>query len=127
MGQKDGGCSERPAERYQCCAADEGSTAAMISLADMSLADADVPFWQQAARLADAEHPARRPKPKTVKQHKRQMERYILAAEAGDTDAMGRLPWRIILAIPKGATTPGLFCGHPARRRLRYVPGGIFL
>lgn len=101
VGQKDGGCSERPAERYQCCAADEGSTAAMISLADMSLTDADVPFWQQAARLADAEHPARRPKPKTVKQHKRQMERYILAAEAGDTDAMGALAMACHLGYPE--------------------------
>lgn len=101
VGQKDGGCSEKPAERYQCCAADEGSTAAMISLADMSLTDADVPFWQQAARLADAEHPARRPKPKTVKRHKRQMERYILAAEAGDTDAMGALAMACHLGYPE--------------------------
>lgn len=101
MGQKGGGCSEKLAERYQCRAADEGSTAAMISLADMSLADTDVPFWQQAALLAYADHPERQPKSKIRKQHKKQMERYMLAAEAGDTDAMGALAMAYHLGYPE--------------------------
>lgn len=96
VGQKGGGCSERPAKQYLLRDADGENTAQTIPLAD-----ADVPFWQQAARLADAEHPARRPKPKTVKQHKRQMERYILAAEAGDTDAMGALAMAYHLGYPE--------------------------
>ena len=101
VGQKGGSRGEQPEEQYFRRDVDDENTAAMISLADISLTDTDIPFWQQAALLADADHPAKRPKSKIRKQHKKQMERYIHAAEAGDTDAMGALAMAYHLGYPE--------------------------
>lgn len=89
------------AERYLRRAADQGSVSAIIALGDLALEDTDLPFWEQAVQLRDLEHPGKRPKRKIREQHKKQMAWYRLAAEAGDSDAMGALSLAYHLGYPE--------------------------
>lgn len=89
------------ARQYLRRAADGGSVQAIIALADSELTDTDIPFWQQAAQLRDLEHPDKLPKKKIIKQHKKQMAWYRLAAEAEDTDAMNALSMAYHLGYPE--------------------------
>lgn len=93
--------NKRLAEEYLNRAADVGSAKAMILLGDLELLDTDIPFWQQAAYLKDLEFPDEKPKRKIKKQHKKQMERYRLAANTGDCDAMGALSMACHLGYPE--------------------------
>ena len=74
---------------------------AAARLADSELTDTDISFWQQAAQLRNLEYPGKRPKKKIIKQHKKQMAWYRLAAEAGDTDAMNALSMAYHLGYPE--------------------------
>lgn len=99
---KNGGFYNKElARQYLRRAADGGSVQAIIGLADSELADTDISFWQQAARLRDLEYPEKQPKRKIRKQHKKQMAWYRLAAEAGDTDAMNALSMAYHLGYPE--------------------------
>lgn len=93
--------NEELARQYFRRAADSGSVRAIIALADLELADTDIPFWQQAAQLRDLEYPDKRPKRKIREQHKKQMAWYRLAAEAGDTNAMNALSMAYHLGYPE--------------------------
>lgn len=89
------------ARQYLRRAADGGSVQAIIALADSELTDTDIPFWQQAAQLRDLEYPDKLPKKKIIKQHKKQMAWYRLAAKADDTDAMNALSMAYHLGYPE--------------------------
>lgn len=99
---KNGGFYNKElARQYLRRAADGGSVQAIIDLADSELADTDISFWQQAAKLRDLEYPEKQPKRKIREQHKKQMAWYRLAAEAGDTDAMNALCMAYHLGYPE--------------------------
>lgn len=101
LDRSSGFYNEKAARNYLQRAADGGSVQAIIALSDLELVDTDIPFWQQAAQLQSFEYPAKQPKKKIQSQHKKQMEWYRLAAEAGDTDAMGALSMAYHLGYPE--------------------------
>lgn len=82
-------------------AADSGSTQAMLALGDLALTNTNISFWQQAAQLRNYSSPGNPPKRRIIKQHKKQMEWYIVAAESGNTDAMSALGMAYHLGYPE--------------------------
>ena len=60
----------------------------------------DLPFHITAALLRSRENPIKKPKRKTVRAHRAQMEEYRLRAEAGDTASMGALAMAYHLGYP---------------------------
>ena len=92
---------KRKGVRFLTCAADSGSTQAMLSLGDLALTDTDISFWQQAAQLRNLSSPGKPPKRKIVKQHRKQMEWYIAAARSGSADAMSALAMSYHLGYPE--------------------------
>lgn len=93
--------NKKLAKEYLHRAAEAGSAKAMTALGDLELLDTDIPFWQQAAYLHDLEFPDKKPKIKIRKQHKKQLEWYRLAANTGDSDAMGALSMAYHLGYPE--------------------------
>lgn len=87
--------------RFLTCAADSGSTQAMLALGDLALTETDISFWQQAAQLRDLSAPCKLPKRKIIKQHKKQMEWYIAAAKSGNVDAMSAIGMAYHLGYPE--------------------------
>ncbi len=91
----------RKGVRFLTRAAAVGSTQAMLALGDLALVDTDISFWQQAAQLRNYSSPGNPPKRRIIKQHKKQMEWYIVAAESGNTDAMSALGMAYHLGYPE--------------------------
>ena len=60
----------------------------------------ELPFHITAALLHSRENPIKKPKRKTVRAHRAQMEEYRLRAEAGDTASMGALAMAYHLGYP---------------------------
>lgn len=60
----------------------------------------NLPFHITAALLRSRENPIKKPKRKTVRAHRAQMEEYRLRAEAGDTASMGALAMAYHLGYP---------------------------
>ena len=60
----------------------------------------NLPFHITAALLRSRENPIKKPKRKTVRAHRTQMEEYRLRAEAGDTASMGALAMAYHLGYP---------------------------
>ena len=60
----------------------------------------ELPFHITAALLRSRENPIKKPKRKTVRAHRAQMEEYLLRAEAGDTASMGALSMAYHLGYP---------------------------
>lgn len=67
---------------------------------DLREENTNLPFHITAALLRSRENPIKKPKRKTVRAHRAQMEEYRLRAEAGDTASMGALAMAYHLGYP---------------------------
>lgn len=81
-------------------AAENSSVQALIMLGDIEAEGSDMSFWQCAAKLRNLDNPLKSVKKKITKQHKKQMEYYISAAELGDTNAMNAVSMAYHLGYP---------------------------